>query len=101
MLLFISPPSFSINILSGSLEAAMISVSQGIYFSVPFIGVLSSSTSDIVNHGYWLETPHATDASFILRVFPESRYISHAPANATSNRGVRPVIEVPKTSIDY
>jgi len=53
------------------------------------------------NHGYWLETPHATDATYIFRVFPEERYISRAPADAISNRGVRPVIEVPKTSINY
>ncbi len=50
-------------------------------------------------HGYWLENPHPT-ADVILQT--DSYFIDFSGVNASNvHVGVRPVIEVPKSNIEY
>jgi hypothetical protein len=50
-------------------------------------------------YGYWLETPHASNSNDVWSVNGLSRFVSTTYANNTSNRGVRPAIEVLKSNI--
>lgn len=51
--------------------------------------------------GYWLETPYSTMNYIVWEVTGFNNKASQASANTTGSFGVRPVIEVLKTNIEY
>ena len=53
------------------------------------------------SYGEWLESPHAAAAVNVWGVFGSNRFVGTYNANYSSNHGVRPAIEVPKSNISY
>ena len=51
-------------------------------------------------YGYWMETPYSNSKSEVLTIYGYNRNMSYSYAD-TINDGLRPVIEVLKTDIDY
>lgn len=51
--------------------------------------------------GFWLENPSQADSYKALGVASSSRIIGYTDVNRTIYFGVRPVIEVLKTDIDF
>ena len=59
------------------------------------------SNSSLGAYGYWLETPYATSSSNVWSVLARYRYVINDRASSSGNFGVRPVIEVLKTDIEF
>ena len=65
------------------------------------------SNTSIENWGYWLENPIAANAERAwnvngqFRLVDDYRYGSNHTVSNSGGRGVRPVIEVPKSNIEY
>ena len=59
------------------------------------------SNSSIINRGYWLENPHSGYFDSAWFVYSYSRSISNDTVSLGDRDGVRPVIEVPKSNIEY
>ena len=58
-------------------------------------------STDSLKNGYWLETPQSYTSYRAWRVFAAYSYVTAYDANFTGSIGIRPVIEVPKTKIQY
>ncbi len=58
-------------------------------------------TSGNFSEGYWLETPHRESTSVVFSVVGDYRDVGNRDAFSDRNYGVRPVIEVLKTNIEY
>ena len=61
----------------------------------------SYSSVTISSYGSWLENPDSSYSYYIWIIQGENRYIFSYNSGNSGSIGVRPVIEVPKTSIDY
>ena len=60
------------------------------------------SNSRMESWGHWLETPKASSSDLVWDVYGSNRIVSiYFDASSRSYNGVRPVIEVLKTDIDY
>ena len=60
------------------------------------------SNASIGNYGYWLENPHSGFSGDAWNVSGRSRYVhSDGTVSYAGGFGVRPVIEVPKSNIEY
>ena len=58
-----------------------------------------SSTSS--TSGYWLENSRSSYSNFAWNVYASFRYVNDTPVSNVGYFGVRPVIEVSKTNIEY
>ena len=59
------------------------------------------SNDSIGNYGYWLENPYSGDSDYAWIVSGFRRNVGHYPVSLVGDRGVRPVIEVLKSNIEY
>ena len=59
------------------------------------------SNDSIGNYGYWLENPHSGYSGLAWRVSGNGRNVSNNAVSYAGGTGVRPVIEVPKSNIEY
>ena len=59
------------------------------------------SNSNMGNWGYWLETPESAYDVYVWNVDGGSRYVYSNTVWTSGGFGIRPVIEVSKTKIDY
>lgn len=59
------------------------------------------SSSTLKTYGEWLETPIASHSDSALHVYGKHRNVSGTTVENTGSYGVRPVIEVPKSQIDF
>ena len=59
------------------------------------------SNASIGNYGYWLENPHSGYSGVAWNVSGSNRYVSDNTVSYAGGVGVRPVIEVSKSNIEY
>ena len=59
------------------------------------------SNASIRNYGYWLENAHSVDSALALSVDGQLRDVDNDTALYAGDNGVRPVIEVLKSNIEY
>ena len=59
------------------------------------------SNASIRNYGYWLENPHSGYSDRAWRVSGRDRYVHINTVSNAGYHGVRPVIEVSKSNIEY
>ena len=59
------------------------------------------STSSLKTYGGWIESPAASNSYNVWHVYVGTRDVGPSNASNTDDYGVRPVIEVAKTDIDY
>ena len=71
---------------------------DGCNYLMENVGVYETTSG---TYGYWLESPHASISYLVWYVFGSDRYVVNNVANDTARCGVRPVITVLKSNIDY
>ena len=59
------------------------------------------SNSSLETYGYWLETSHANTSSGSWDVDGNNRSVNNDNASSSGSYGLRPVIEVLKSEIQY
>ena len=59
------------------------------------------SSASVNNYGYWLENAYEGSSSYIENIMVDSRSGRNNSSSRSNGMGVRPVIEVLKTDIDY
>ena len=59
------------------------------------------SSSGLETYGGWLESPNLSSSNIIWYIYSQTRSVDTGLVTNTNSRGVRPVIEVAKTDIEY
>ena len=59
------------------------------------------SSSGLETYGGWLESPNLSSSNIIWYIYSQTRSVDTGLVTNTNSRGVRPVIEVSKTDIEY